>query len=312
MSSAGSLVLLQVLSRVLTFALNTCLARGLGPRWYALANVQLQLITSTALFLSREGVRRAAQRIYPGGSGVPLVHAINLAWLCVPITFLSATFVGGSAAHGSGGADLAGLMTPRERAGAVWMVCAAAVVEACAEPGWLYAQANQKIPTRAIAEGVALVVKVAATYYLTLVQERGAIGFGLAQLVYAVVYALLLYGLLARARAPALWPRPTSAAHQPTPADLTTAGDAGASESDATLVKPTTEREERWLCRRSRTLGLQYCGQCVQKFVLTEGERVTLVAISPLAQQGVFALISSKQPWTHTEAPHAPARAVLP
>ena len=37
----------------------------------------------------------------------------------------------------------------------------------------------------------------------------------------------------------------------------------------------------------------QYCWQSVQKYALTEGERVVLVWLSPLAQQGVFALVSN-------------------
>ena len=48
LGGVGSLVGLQFFSRALTFALNTALARTLGPSWYAFANVQLQLISSTA------------------------------------------------------------------------------------------------------------------------------------------------------------------------------------------------------------------------------------------------------------------------
>ena len=45
LGGVGSLVGLQFFSRALTFALNTALARTLGPSWYAFANVQLQLIS---------------------------------------------------------------------------------------------------------------------------------------------------------------------------------------------------------------------------------------------------------------------------
>ena len=276
-SGVGSLVLLQVFSRLLTFALNTVLARGLGPQWYALANVQLQLLTSTALFLSREGVRRAAQRVYPGGSGTPFTYAINLVWLSVPITLLTAVCLGISARHGDGTEDL---MSPRERAAAVWMVCAAAVVEACAEPGWLYAQTNLRIPTRVAAEGGALVFKVVVTYYLTMVQRSGVLGFGAAQLVYALVYAGMLYLLLVRSGAPSMWPRPVTAA-------VATSSTATTSEEVS-----HTRSDGRWLSSRSRTLGLQYCGQSVQKYVLTEGERLVLIALSPLAQQVTMSVIS--------------------
>ena len=71
-SAFSALVILQVLTRATNFGLGAVLARTLGPRWYALANVSLQLITSSALFLCKEGLRRACQRAYPGGSGAAL------------------------------------------------------------------------------------------------------------------------------------------------------------------------------------------------------------------------------------------------
>ena len=63
----SSLVALQLFSRAVTFALNAGLARGLGPARFAFASVQLQLLISSVLFVAKEGVRRASQRIYPGG-----------------------------------------------------------------------------------------------------------------------------------------------------------------------------------------------------------------------------------------------------
>ena len=76
------------------FVLNTALARGLGPQWYALANVQLYVISATALILSREGLRRASQRIYPGGAGPALTYGVNVAWLSVPTTAAVAALAG--------------------------------------------------------------------------------------------------------------------------------------------------------------------------------------------------------------------------
>ena len=94
-SAVSALLVLQVLSRVTTFALNTALARGLGPRWYALANVQLQLVSGSVLFLSKEGLRRACQRMYTGGGGATLAHGVNLAWLSLPLSLACALAVGG-------------------------------------------------------------------------------------------------------------------------------------------------------------------------------------------------------------------------
>ena len=64
----SSLVLLQLGSRVLTFALNVALARSMDPRLYGVTAIQLQLVVSTILFLSREALRRACQREDGDGS----------------------------------------------------------------------------------------------------------------------------------------------------------------------------------------------------------------------------------------------------
>ena len=85
-ASILALVALQLITRESSVALSIALARGLGARFYGLANVQLQLISSSALFLSKEGLRRACQRVYAGGAGSALAHGMNLAWLSVPIT----------------------------------------------------------------------------------------------------------------------------------------------------------------------------------------------------------------------------------
>ena len=192
------LVGLQLFSRIITFALNTLLARDLGPQWYAIANVHLYVIGSTALFLAKEGLRRAGQRIYPGGAGAALRHGINMAWFSVPTTALVAALAGIYFADMSRSSGVQEIIGPDEWAWAVWAVCAAAVVEACAEPGWLYAQANMHLPERIIAEGGALTMRAGATVWLALHLRQGARAFGAAQLVYACTFAALLYGLLRR------------------------------------------------------------------------------------------------------------------
>lgn len=274
----SSLVGLSAFSRILTFAMNTILARGLGPQWYAIANVQLQLLTSSSLFLSHEGIRRACQRIYSGGKDVRLLQQmVNLAWLSVPITLATAVSLGWYSIKYMENSDAFTLVPKGERMWAICMVCTAAVVEAFAAPGWVYAQQNGLTPMRALAEGSALVVRALITCYLAVIMQWGAIGFGIAQLLYAIVYVILLYAVLIRRRVPSLWPRRA-------PRDLDKA------TSDLSSSSPF---ETEWLSEHGRTLGLQYCGQSVQKYLLTEGERLFLVAVSPLAEQGVFALVSN-------------------
>ncbi|WWC90091.1 uncharacterized protein L201_005024 [Kwoniella dendrophila CBS 6074] len=61
--TARSLVLLQLLSRLLTFGLNQALLRLASPTVFGTAAIQFDLICSSILFLSREGIRNALLRI---------------------------------------------------------------------------------------------------------------------------------------------------------------------------------------------------------------------------------------------------------
>jgi oligosaccharide translocation protein RFT1 len=65
LTTARALILLQLLSRMLTFGLNQALVRLAPPEVFGTAAIQFDLICSSILFLSREGVRNALLR---GGS----------------------------------------------------------------------------------------------------------------------------------------------------------------------------------------------------------------------------------------------------
>lgn len=62
LAGASSLVLLQVLTRIVTFLLNQILVRLSTPQVFGTAAIQFELLLSTILFLSREGVRLALLR----------------------------------------------------------------------------------------------------------------------------------------------------------------------------------------------------------------------------------------------------------
>jgi oligosaccharide translocation protein RFT1 len=65
LTSVLSLMGLQLCSRLLTFVLNQALLRLASPQAYGTAAIQFELILSTILFLSREGVRNALLRAWP-------------------------------------------------------------------------------------------------------------------------------------------------------------------------------------------------------------------------------------------------------
>jgi oligosaccharide translocation protein RFT1 len=93
LSSLTALVGLQLVSRLFTFVLNQALIRMTSPEIFGAAAIQFELILSTILFLSREGVRTTILRVKTPGPkemnlsflplaiGAPLAGA--LAWIYV-------------------------------------------------------------------------------------------------------------------------------------------------------------------------------------------------------------------------------------
>jgi oligosaccharide translocation protein RFT1 len=62
LTGASSLVLLQILTRLVTFLLNQALVRLSTPQIFGTAAIQFELLLSSILFISREGVRLALLR----------------------------------------------------------------------------------------------------------------------------------------------------------------------------------------------------------------------------------------------------------
>lgn len=67
LSSLTALVGLQLVSRLFTFVLNQALIRMTSPEIFGAAAIQFELVLSTILFLSREGVRTAILRVKTPG-----------------------------------------------------------------------------------------------------------------------------------------------------------------------------------------------------------------------------------------------------
>jgi oligosaccharide translocation protein RFT1 len=84
-SSVSSLMGLQLFSRFFTFALNQALFRLASPSAFGAAAIQFELIISTILFLSREGVRNALLRVSRHTDAETSIKRTNISFL--PIIF---------------------------------------------------------------------------------------------------------------------------------------------------------------------------------------------------------------------------------
>jgi oligosaccharide translocation protein RFT1 len=176
-AARGTLVTL--LLRLISFACTQWTFRVLDPSTLGKANIQLELLLTTVLFVSREGFRLSLTRnIAPENWSV--------AWLTIPLVTVVACGALAWHLHVSSDADyrMAGIL-----------YCLASWIEGCAEPAVLYCLRRMDVPTRASAEGLATVGKTLATVLALrhMLQESPVTAFGISQLVYACIYTSFLY-----------------------------------------------------------------------------------------------------------------------
>lgn len=194
LASASSLVLLQLFSRLFTFALNQALVRLVSPQVFGTASIQFELLLSTILFLSREGVRNALLRAKtpsgdhdkkkdaPGAEDT-LIANISLlpVLLGIPTTILTTfLYIRNSSSETSS--------QPHFHLSVV-IYALSALLELLSEPLYIRAQNELRFDVRVKAEGKAVVAKTAATFLgLVLAGEDWALAaFAGGQAIYAAV-----------------------------------------------------------------------------------------------------------------------------
>lgn len=168
-SAAGAsyLILLQISTRALTFALNQLLLRRLSPTILGLS-VQLEIFKIGIQYFSRESLRVAAERRSDGG----IQASINLSYLAI-IANLPLGFVFGRWYMRFG--DRADVAYFEE----ALLVCQfAAFVELCMEPAFTAVQHNMLYKARAAAEGSSAVTKTITVFALFYWADRNLISIG--------------------------------------------------------------------------------------------------------------------------------------
>ncbi|KAI5364009.1 hypothetical protein Slin15195_G096640 [Septoria linicola] len=164
---AGFLILLQISSRALTFALNQILLRFLSPALLG-ASVQLELFVISAHHFARESLRVACQRQPEGG----IQAAINLSYLAiaggVPIVLGLAQWYLSTSIP-----DVPYFVE------ALHIYQLAAIVELFSEPAFVAVQQNMLYKTRAAAEAAAVVLKTFATAGAVLWSQSRSVELGM-------------------------------------------------------------------------------------------------------------------------------------
>lgn len=196
---ASFLILLQIGSRALTFALNQILLRFLSPELLGI-NVQLELYCISVLYFARESLRVALQRRADGTRAV-----INMSYLAVaagiPFSIILAQLYLQTEVP-----KVPFLVT------SLWWYGGAAMLELLAEPCFAVAQQKMLYKTRASAEAMSTIAKTVTTVGLVLWSSRrgldmGVLPFAGGQLAYAVTLLSVYTYLIATVEGISCFPR---------------------------------------------------------------------------------------------------------
>ncbi|KAG6855616.1 hypothetical protein H0H87_000251 [Tephrocybe sp. NHM501043] len=181
--SASSLMGLQLFSRLFTFVLNQAMFRLAPPRAYGTAAIQFELLLSTILFLSREGVRNTLLRVKSAGPA-----SRNLSVLPVLLGFPLALATAWGYAH------FAGMEVKAQEhfMPSIGVYAAAALLELMSEPMHNLAMAELRTGVRVRAEGLGITAKTVVTF-LVLVYDFRSGGDGALALI-AFAAGQLAYG----------------------------------------------------------------------------------------------------------------------
>jgi oligosaccharide translocation protein RFT1 len=271
---ASYLILLQLFTRVLTFTFNQLVLRHTSPQIFGFATIQLELLSSTLLFLSREGFRIALQRRQKQQTeqdAQELQTTVNLAYIPLVTGLVGA--VGGCWVFWRRlGSEVKGL------GGEGWtivLVGVAAVLELSCEVCFVVGQRMLMFRMRTMAEGTAVVARCLTTYGVTIwLLERGLLGsygvlaFGLGQLAYATVLAGVYFFIMSkRVGVRNLMLRK--------------------------VVSRGTGGGGYWFHGPTLWLAFSVTGQSLFKHVLTEGDKLVLTLLTTPYTQGLYALVSN-------------------
>ncbi|CAL1712367.1 unnamed protein product [Somion occarium] len=273
LASASSLVLLQLFSRVFTFVLNQALVRLVSPQILGTAAIQFELLLSTILFLSREGVRNALLRSSTNQQDTStsqkdvgkdiLVSNISLlpVLLGIPITVASASLYLNTSSSSTSS-------QPHFRLSVV-IYALAAFFELLSEPLYIRAQNELRFDIRVRAEGTAVALKTFTAFIMlvTLSSDWALVAFAVGQAVYGL--ALLLSFLRVYGRTARFWPK------------------------KAQITVHDNSTKTQYFDDELLHLSAAMTGQSVVKHFLTEGDKFLVSRLSPLADQGGYAIASN-------------------
>lgn len=298
LSSAASLIGLQVGSRLATFVLTQVLVRLTSPEIFGAAHIHLELLLATVLTLSREGFRGALARrslspssssSSPSSSPPSSLHVRppslqNVAFLPVPLGLVLAVCATLSYRTWLAPHEL------RDHAHfdtALATFALGAALEVVSEPLYTLAIASGRLSTRAWAEGLAVAAKgigtLAAVFLLrdTDTDGRSLLPVGVGQACYGAMTLAVLVTATAQSSASRghtlAMLLPNLSRSQKPAADRESKGTGGSQRFDAQTMQLATTMTR----------------QTVVKHVLGEADKFAVARLATLGDQGAYALATN-------------------
>ncbi|OBZ89223.1 Protein RFT1 [Choanephora cucurbitarum] len=257
---ASYLIMLQFVSRMLTFSLNQIVLRYTSKATFGIASVNLELLSSTILFISREGFRSALIRQSKNQQSI-----LNLAY--IPSVFGLMTTIIVCFYYLSTISIEEQVQFPYYKM-SVLLYGVASFAELLVEPLCILALNNLYFQLRVAVEGTAVVVRCLITFGLTLYfagnEKLSILAFGIAQLVYGFVMmtGYLGYFLYKEKSINKLLPH-----------------------------KIVEKEQSYWFDKTLLHLGLTMTKQSFLKHVLTEGDKMLISVLSSSQDRGVYAFV---------------------
>lgn len=275
------LFLLQLGSKLMTFVLNTAIARTVSQSSFAIANLQLQLLLNIVLPLSREAFRRAILRATIDDTAdatskrTQTQRLLNLSYLSLPLgAVLSVILTAGflwTSTHEE--------LSTSGYIEAIKWTGAAAFAEMLSEPLYIIAQHRLMFGTRAAVELAGVALKSVLSYIMVVQLGLGLESFGIVAFVYSLTVSVgywLYFGFISPLK------------EFPTLRSLFPARVVVKNSDGKPQILPWADSFDSELARFLVT----FEWQTLQKMLLQEGEKFLLRGAENLATQSIFALVN--------------------
>lgn len=307
---ASLLILLQVVSRAITFVANQVLLRFLTAQLLGIST-QLEVYYLSVLFFARESLRVAIQRQgsiqptsdpdkvitkqeqpteqdhapekspkTPGGKGEEIQAVVNLSYISIGLGLLVAALLGWMYLES---VPLATIRATPYFVPSVYIYAAASILELLSEPAFVVTQIRLQFAARARAEGLATFAKCVVTLASAVWAARrgmalGVLPFALGQVAFGMVllgsYTVQHYYLAVSAEEFSLLPRRLGGRGKPRQA-----------KDDCYMLS--------YFYRPTVTLASSMMIQSFVKHLLTQGDTFLVSILSTPIAQGVYALANN-------------------